>query len=67
MDLNAYVVTMGLTGLARYQKDRQIVIEGEFKPLDLRHLRSLPINSNQPRRSGRGGEPGQDVCQALPA
>lgn len=67
MDLNAYVLAMAVTGVPRHQEDRQAVPEPEFKPFDLRYLRSLPVNSNQPRRTGRAGESQSDVSEALPA
>jgi hypothetical protein len=42
MDLNAYVLAMALTGVARYQKDQEVVPEPKFESFDLRYLRNLP-------------------------
>jgi hypothetical protein len=67
MDLNAYTLAMALTGVARYLKDREVVPEPKFEPFDLRYLRNLPVNSNQPRRPGRNGQSQRDVSEALPA
>jgi hypothetical protein len=61
MELNAYVFAMTLTGVTRYHEDRQVVPEPEFKPFDLRYLRSLPVNANQPRGTARDGEPRRDL------
>ena len=67
MDLNAYVLAMALAGVARYQKDQEVVPEPKFESFDLRYLRNLPVNSNQPRRTGRNGQSPRDVSEALPA
>jgi hypothetical protein len=67
MELNAYVLAMAITGVARLQEDRQAVSEPEFKPLDLGYLRNLAVDSNQPRSSDRNGKSQSDISEALPA
>ena len=66
MNLNAYVLAMAITGKFN-REEPQVVPEPEFKPFDLRYLRSLPVSSNQPRRTGRDGQSPRDVPEALPA
>jgi hypothetical protein len=69
MDLNAYIFAMALAiaGAPRHRKKRQTVPEPEFKPFDLRYLRGLPVNTNQPRLIGRQGKAQNNVSEALPA
>ena len=67
MDLNAYFLAMTLTGMARYLEKQKVVSESEFKPFDLRHLRSLSVNSSQPRPITRNGESWSNVSEALSA
>jgi hypothetical protein len=68
MDINAYVFAMPLTGMARYFEKQRAVPEPEFKPFDLRHLRSPSVNSSQQRPvSRRNGEFRPDVFEALSA
>ena len=67
MNLNAYVLAMALAGKIPYREEPQVVPEPEFKPFDLRYLRTLPVSSNQPRRTGRDAQSQRDVPEALPA
>lgn len=67
MDLNAYVLAMAVSRVASYQEDRQVIPEPEFKPFDLRYLRDLSVNSNQPRQNGRDEQSQRDVCEAIAA
>ena len=67
MNLNAYVLAMALTGKVTFREEPQIVPEPEFKPFDLRYLRSLPVSSNQPRRTSRDAQSQRDAPEALPA
>ena len=65
MDLIDYVLARTLTGVARDQKDRDVVPEPEFESFDLRYFRDLPVSSNQPRRIGRNGQSQRDVYEVI--
>lgn len=65
MDLTDYVLASALTGVARYQKDWEVVPEPKFESFDFRYLRDLPVSSNQPRRIGRNGQSQRDVYEAI--
>jgi hypothetical protein len=65
MDLNAYVLAMAIAGVPRHRKNRQTVPKPEFKPLDLRYLRGLPVNTTQPRHIGRQEKAQNNVSEAL--
>ena len=67
MDLNAYVLAMAISDAPRHQRNRQTVPEPEFTPFDLRYLRDLPVNTSQPRQTGRQGKAQNNVSEALPA
>ena len=67
MNLNTYVLAMAITGKFPYREEPQVVPETEFKPFDLRYLRSLAVNSDQPRRTSRDAQSQRDVPEALPA
>ena len=65
MDLTDYVLARALTGVARDQKEREVVPEPKFESFDLRYLRDLPASSNQPRRIGHNGESQRAVYEAI--
>jgi hypothetical protein len=67
MDLNAYVLAMAIAGVPTHKKNQQTVPEPELKPFDLRYLRDLPANTNQPRHIGRQKKTQNNVSEALPA
>jgi len=46
MEINAYVLALTVNGTARYLEERKVVPEAEFKPIDFRYLRSLPVDFN---------------------
>jgi hypothetical protein len=46
MAINTYVFAMTVTGVTRYLEKQQVVPESELEPFDLRHLRSLSVNSS---------------------
>jgi hypothetical protein len=64
MDLND-VLARALTGVAGYQKDREVVPEPKFESFDLRYLRDLPASANQPRCISRNGHSQRDVSEAI--